>query len=133
MNAILIAASFLGNTFTVEVIESQQVKFTVVIAEKQKATVNTSRYPVRGSHWTINGNSRPTQQALLVHLQSGQHYGKWDAEWLKSLSYEELRSLHDDDHEGRVQWSSAKRSSRANLQPARSYYACPNGRCPRVR
>lgn len=62
-----------------------------------------SGYPVRGSHWTYPGNNR-TQ--LIHHLQSGQHAGKFSIVWLNSLSYQELLSLHDDDHEHRVKASS---------------------------
>lgn len=58
-----------------------------------------SGYPVRGSHWTYPGNSRAS---LIHHLQTGEHAGKFSRAWLDSLSYQELLSLHDDDHEHRV-------------------------------
>jgi len=59
----------------------------------------TFGYPVRGNHWTYPGNSR---SALIYHLQTGEHAGKFSRAWLDSLSYQELLSLHDDDHEHRV-------------------------------
>ena len=56
-------------------------------------------YPVRGNHWSYPGNSRGS---LIRHLQSGQHAGKFSSGWLNTLSYQQLLSAHDDDHEGRL-------------------------------
>lgn len=57
------------------------------------ATVN---YPTRSNVWTHPGSGR---EALLTHLQSGEHAGKWDARWLATLSTDQLEALHSDDHE----------------------------------
>lgn len=57
-----------------------------------------SGYPVRGSHWTFPGSGRAQ---LIHHLQTGEHRGKFSRAWLDSLTYQELLSLHDDDHEHR--------------------------------
>ena len=60
----------------------------------------TGHYPLRGNHWTIDGDSSPTRETVLGHLRGSNHahqaarYATLDA-W----SYEELRSLHDNLHE----------------------------------
>jgi len=147
MNSLLLVAA-LSATFTVEnkqsaftVVNMQTVSFT---AENKQVTtpavvkVASPRYTVRRVRWNVNGDMNPSHATLLAHMQSGQHYGKWSAGWLSSLSYIELRSLHDDDHEGRVNWSLVQRPT---AQPTvaksavqftyRRNSACPNGRCPR--
>lgn len=115
-----------------------------------------SGYPVRGGHWSIGSSWNASRQTVLAHLQGGQHAGKWDAAWLATLSHAELLSLHDDDHEGRVQWAHVRRPTTAPrpasqpvqylrpavsaAKPARgvlrmfarpSGATCPGGRCPR--
>jgi hypothetical protein len=54
------------------------------------------KYPLREHFWSGCPDWR--------HLTSGIHAGKFDSGWLKTLSWEELQSLHSDDHEGHVQW-----------------------------
>jgi hypothetical protein len=113
-------------------------------------------YPVRGNHWSIGASWNADRKTVLAHLHGGQHAGKWDAAWLATLSHAELLSLHDDDHEGRVQWAHVRRPTTATkpavqpvyyTQPARqpvksprgvlrlfarpSGQTCPGGRCPR--
>lgn len=56
-----------------------------------------SHYPVRGGWWSGCYSWQ--------HLTQGEHYGKFDQTWLSQLSYEEVQSLHSDDHEGRVHWN----------------------------
>lgn len=89
-------------------------------------------YPIRGSWWTGCGSWQ--------HLASGEHSGKFDQNWLRSLSWAEIQSLHSDDHEHRVKWAYVVRpSSIAYAEPRRtksyrglSYsFGCPNGLCPR--
>lgn len=58
-------------------------------------------YPVRGNFWTGCPD--------WTHLTKGVHAGKFDKNWLASLSWEELQSLHSDDHEGNVKWNSVVR------------------------
>lgn len=41
----------------------------------------------------------------VEHLTDGQHAGKFPLAWLKSLTADELLSLHSDDHTGNVDWS----------------------------
>lgn len=56
----------------------------------------TVQYPTRANVWTHPGSGR---EALLQHLQSGEHAGKWDARWLATLTTQQLEALHSDDHE----------------------------------
>jgi hypothetical protein len=56
-------------------------------------------YPLRSTWWTVGGRY-PDRQTMISHLSQGQHAGKWDLQWLRSLTREELHSLHSDDHEG---------------------------------
>lgn len=97
-------------------------------------TTRAYGYPERGAHWTYPGSSR---QDLIEHLLDGEHRGKFDRSWLATLSTEQLRSLHDDDHEGRVQWQYAARPVKSYPKPARASiqrqravfgFSCPS--CP---
>lgn len=58
-------------------------------------------YPVRSSWWTVNGGY-PDRGTMIGHLQSGEHAGRFDSNWLNSLTRDELHSLHSDDHEHRA-------------------------------
>lgn len=89
---------------------------TIVIVEKQNTRVG---YPIRGSYWT--GCSS------WVHMTTGVHAGKYPISWLKTLTWEELQSLHSDDHENRVQWDYVRRATN-NIRQTVPY--CPDGRCP---
>lgn len=52
-------------------------------------------YPTRGRHWSGCYSA--------AHLVSGMHRSQnYDMNWLRSLDWNELQSLHSDDHEGRV-------------------------------
>lgn len=62
----------------------------------QPSTPKQANYPVRGSWWTGCRN--------WTHLTKGQHAGKFDSAYLQKLSWEELQSLHSDNHEGRTKW-----------------------------
>lgn len=110
-----------------------------------------SGYPVRGSHWSYPGNSRAD---IIAHLQSGEHRGKFNRAWLESLSYQQLLSLHDDDHEHRVRGAYINGGSlqpgsvrvqyqvprrppgivrilfQSLLNSPRSSGGCPGGNCP---
>ena len=54
-------------------------------------------YPVRGNLWKHPGE-------IHAHLQTGEHSGKFPADWVKGLTSAEAESLHSDDHENRVKW-----------------------------
>jgi len=57
-------------------------------------------YPIRSTWWTVNG-TYPGRSEMIAHLQSGEHAGKYDPDWLSTLTRDELHSLHSDDHEQR--------------------------------
>lgn len=71
-------------------------------------------YPTRGGWWTGCGSWH--------HLTLGRHRGKFDHQYLRSLSWSELQSLHSDDHEGRVKWQYVVRPFRSSMRttPTRS-------------
>ena len=68
---------------------------------KEQPAPRTSYYPVRNSWWT--------GMYSYKHFLTKSHSGKFNEDWLKRLSYEELQSLHSDDHEGRVKWQYVNR------------------------
>jgi hypothetical protein len=67
----------------------------------EKALVETTgSYPLRGNHWSVDGDWEPTKAVLISHLRGPNHADQLSPEWaIDSWSYEELRSLHDDLHE----------------------------------
>lgn len=69
----------------------------------QSSTSTDSYYPTRRSLWSGCGSWK--------HLTQGEHRGKFDPTWLQGLSWNELQSLHSDDHEGRVKWQYVVRGS----------------------
>lgn len=77
------------------------------INERPKAPIpeairvaTTGSYPLRGNHWTVDGDSNPSKETLVSHLRSATHVNYLDASWkIEDWSTEELRSLHDDLHE----------------------------------
>jgi hypothetical protein len=54
------------------------------------------RYPLRPirNYWSGCGD--------WTHMATGEHAGKYPTEWLRQLTWDELQSLHSDDHEKRV-------------------------------
>ena len=58
------------------------------------------------TQWTFPGTSR---EELLQHLQAGQHAGKFTKQQLQAMTFEELLSLHADDHMGQVAWEQLPR------------------------
>jgi hypothetical protein len=59
----------------------------------------TGNYPLRGNHWSVEGNWNPTREYVAQHLRSA-HASQLQAGWdIESWSAEELRSLHDDIHD----------------------------------
>ena len=60
----------------------------------------TGHYPLRGNHWSVDGDTNPTKESLVVHLRGANHVNLLNPEWkIEEWSTEELRSLHDDLHE----------------------------------
>ena len=61
---------------------------------------STGHYPLRGNHWSIDGDPNPTEAKLVSHIRGPNHAYQLASEWqIETWSYEELRSLHDDLHE----------------------------------
>ncbi|HZZ26799.1 MAG TPA: hypothetical protein VFE46_02230 [Pirellulales bacterium] len=60
----------------------------------------TGHYPLRGNHWSVEGNWSPTKEETVTHLHGPNHQSQLIPEWhIEAWSLEELRSLHDDLHE----------------------------------
>jgi hypothetical protein len=60
----------------------------------------TGSYPLRGNHWSVDGDWSPTQERVVSHLRGPNHGSQILASYqIEVWSYEELRSLHDDLHE----------------------------------
>ena len=60
----------------------------------------TGSYPLRGNHWSVDGETNPTKESLIGHLRGPNHAHLLTASWkIEDWSTEELRSLHDDLHE----------------------------------
>lgn len=65
-------------------------------------------YPLRGSNWTGPDGVHQLgsrEEAIRHLLYDGEHIGKFTRPQLSKLSLGELRALHSDDHERRVNWS----------------------------
>jgi hypothetical protein len=95
-------------------------------------------YPTHSQRWNVAGNWSPSREQLVAHLMGGQHAGKFSQSYLNGLSVAELKSLHDDDHEGRVQSSYVQQVATKSTAPAvtpatttvRYASPCPGGKCP---
>ena len=61
---------------------------------------STGNYPLRGNHWSIDGDVSPAREKLLTHLRGPVHGSQLKpTQQIEQWSYEELRSLHDYLHE----------------------------------
>lgn len=60
----------------------------------------TGHYPLRGNHWSVEGDWSPSKEKTVEHLHGPNHQSQLIPEWhIEDWSLEELRSLHDDLHE----------------------------------
>lgn len=98
--------------------------------DNHQITKQNRGYPKRKPpHWTGCSSYK--------HMLSGVHSKlNLDEKWLKSLSKEELLSLHDDSHEGKLKWSFVFK--KGDNQPQitttkKPIKDCPNGKCPTKR
>ncbi len=68
---------------------------------KEAARVEwTGHYPLRGNHWSVEGDWNPSKGKTIEHLHGPNHESHLAASWkIEEWSLEELRSLHDDLHE----------------------------------
>jgi hypothetical protein len=67
----------------------------------EKARVeSTGHYPLRGNHWSVDGDWSPSKDKVVSHLRGPVHQAFLQTSWkLEEWSVEELRSVHDDLHE----------------------------------
>ena len=68
-------------------------------------------YPTRGGNWTgPDGRHQlgSVQQAIAHLTGDWPHRGHFKLSVLSSLSLDQLRALHSDDHEGRVKWDTLR-------------------------
>jgi hypothetical protein len=89
----------------------------------------TGHYPLRGNHWSIDGDWNPSKASVIAQLRGPNHghqvvrYGN-----IEGWSYEELRSLHDNLHElemGGVSSSTYRSNSSDSLSAARKSLGRP--------
>ena len=60
----------------------------------------TGQYPLRGNHWSVDGDWNPSKEKVISHLRGENHLSQLGPyASVESWSYEEVRSLHDDLHE----------------------------------
>lgn len=63
----------------------------------------TGHYPLRGNHWSFEGEWLPTRETVIEHLRGDHHLDDIPQSWkIETWSFEELRSLHDDVHEAEL-------------------------------
>lgn len=92
--------------------------------EKTPATA-TVTVAKSSSHWSIEGDWNPSRNKVISHLlNSSNHSGKYSLSYLNSLTLEQLKTLHDSDHEK----VSSTRTVSTVSTVSTSY--CPNGNCP---
>ena len=79
-----------------------------LVAIWKQTQKTTGIYPTRWSNWTgPDGEPLHTREQAIRHLLfDGEHRGKFTRPQLEKLSLIQLQSLHSDDHERKVQWSS---------------------------
>lgn len=101
-------------TFTVE----NRCPPVFAVANKCPAPVAVrTGYPVRGSWWSGCPD--------WTHLTRGEHAGQFPAEWLKTLTYTEVQSVHSDAHEGKVRWEYVPGRTTKKLEARASIEASP--------
>ena len=84
----------------------------------------TGNYPLRGNHWTIDGDASPSREKLLEHLRGTTHGPQIKpTQEIEAWSYEELRSLHDNLHEIEMGGVQPMRSSSSRAKPRGSQYS----------
>ncbi len=60
----------------------------------------TGQYPLRGNHWSVEGDWNPSKDKVISHLRGENHLSQLGPYAnVETWSYEEVRSLHDDLHE----------------------------------
>lgn len=89
----------------------------VVVTETTVVRRQTvASYPVHAQRWNILGNWNPARGVIINHLLTHpNHRGKFDRAYLESLSRAQLLSIHDDDHDQRVQWAYVNRRASSTI------------------
>jgi len=82
--------------------------------QRRTGSLMMGGYPVRpvSTWWSGCGSWR--------HMTRGEHDGLFDPEWLRSLSWESLQSLHADHHERAVKWEYVVRPLSSHVKSARA-------------
>lgn len=94
------------------------------VVPEQARVQTTGSYPLRGNHWSVDGDWRPAHDRLVGHLRGPNHGSQILASWtIESWSYEELRSLHDDLHEREL--ASGSGVTQASYSTSGGYYSQP--------
>lgn len=85
--------------------------------EEPQAPTTTSYtyYPVERQDWNFTGVFNASRQRMVNHLAGPNH--RFERSWLERLENNELWSLHDAHHEGRVQWQYVPNQFRRALCP----------------
>lgn len=84
--------------FSAVAYESPRIAAQPAKANRGYPTLHTTRYWYESGHWPS-----------AAHLDSGEHKGQFDRQWLAQLSPLALLILHSDAHDGKVDWSIAFR------------------------
>ncbi len=107
------------------VVENKCPQYTVVnkcpATAKAESVPYPRGYPVHQTRWTYPGE-------IHSHLKTGQHAGKWPAIWIDTLTRQQAESLHDDDHEGKVQWQYVP--ARPPAKPVQTIPVVPGVKAP---
>lgn len=79
----------------------------------------TGTYPLRGNHWSVEGDWIPSFEKLVKHMRGENHLKQVPLTWpIETWSYEEIRSLHDDVHENDYPKEPLKSGYRMPQRPA---------------
>lgn len=88
------------------------------------SVVTSGNYPLRGNHWSVEGNVNPTREYIVQHLRST-HGAQIQTNWnIETWSLEELRSVHDDLHD-RTEGFKGRNTGTASLRSSGAFNAPP--------
>lgn len=120
-----------------ELIEEYNEPESSCTPEVVQKPVSTGVNPVvanSGFYDNKPGSSHQSRDALIRHLQSGVHAGKFTAQDLAGMSDQELSDLHDSDHNYRagtkyLHWTMPTSVVKPASTQVYQYSTCPNGNC----
>ncbi|MBS0264529.1 MAG: hypothetical protein JSS02_21525 [Planctomycetes bacterium] len=97
--------------------ENERPRGTVSEAAR---VASTGSYPLRGNHWSIEGEWNPPKDRIVSHLRAT-HGNQIAATYaIETWSIEELKSLHDDLHEREGGGATTNYVGSGYAQPTRS-------------